>query len=130
MSEEVLTATHDALYWQRRALQAEQREAITADAYNQQQSSYRELETLYQASQERALRAEGEAAALHIGQRAWAEQGIAAQADAAALRAELEAVRNAVRLAEHKVDQAMQGRSGALSVALWALRDALKASEA
>jgi hypothetical protein len=64
MSEEVLTATHDALYWQRRCIAAEQREAITADAYNQQQSSYRELETLYQASQERALRVEEAAAAL------------------------------------------------------------------
>lgn len=48
----------------RRATQAEQRERIAADAYNGQQQSYRELETLYQASQERALRAEADATAL------------------------------------------------------------------
>lgn len=37
-----------------------------------------------------------------------------------------ESLITAMRLAEHKVDQAMQGRAGALEVALWALRDALK----
>lgn len=47
----------------RRAEQAEQRERIAAEAYNGQQSSYRELETLYQASQERAIRAGADAAA-------------------------------------------------------------------
>jgi hypothetical protein len=45
-----------------RATQAEQRERVATEAH-------RELETLYQASQERALRAEAEAAVLH---QAWA----------------------------------------------------------
>lgn len=40
--------------------QSQQRERIAAEAYNGQQQSYRELETLYQASQERALKAEAE----------------------------------------------------------------------
>lgn len=48
----------------RRAELAEQRERVAAEAYNGQQQSYRELETLYQAAQERALRAEADAAAL------------------------------------------------------------------
>ncbi len=38
--------------------QAEQRAQIASTAYDQQQSSYRELEALYQAAVERALAAE------------------------------------------------------------------------
>ena len=41
-----------------RLAQAERRAQIASTAYDQQQSSYRELEALYQAAVERALAAE------------------------------------------------------------------------
>lgn len=43
--------------------EARQREKIATETYNGQQQSYRELETLYQAAQGRALEAEADAAA-------------------------------------------------------------------
>mgnify|MGYP006052557871 FL=1 len=43
---------------QRELTQARERDRIAAEAYNQQQTSYRELEALYQAMTERALAAE------------------------------------------------------------------------
>jgi hypothetical protein len=49
---------------------ANQRERISAEAYNQQQSSYRELEGLYQAMTERAQVAEAELAQLRAMQAA------------------------------------------------------------
>ena len=45
---------------QRELTQARERDRIAAEAYNQQQTSYRELEALYQAMTERALAAEAE----------------------------------------------------------------------
>lgn len=75
MSEEVLSAlverrAYEALWaekeqWKHAAARATSRERTTAEAYNGQQTSYRELEALYQASQERALQAEAEIAELH-----------------------------------------------------------------
>jgi hypothetical protein len=44
--------------------EARRREQVACATYDGQQQSYRELETLYQASQERALRAEADALAL------------------------------------------------------------------
>lgn len=79
---------------------AQERERVATDTYNGQQQSYRELETLYQASQERALKAEAELArvrtdrdlirdALHQTEAALASERAARQssdADAAQLR--------------------------------------------
>ena len=45
---------------QRELTQARERDRIAAEAYNRQQTSYRELEALYQAMTERALAAEAE----------------------------------------------------------------------
>lgn len=71
MSDEIPKIHYDLILARdaalRRAEQAEQRERIAAEAYNGQQQSYRELETLYQAAQERALRAEADAAELCKG---------------------------------------------------------------
>lgn len=44
----------------RELTQARERDRIVAETYNQQQTSYRELEALYQAMTERALAAEAE----------------------------------------------------------------------
>jgi len=59
-----LAAAQDVIAGLRRSLaEARERERIATEAYNQQQTSYRELETLYQAATERALKAEADAAA-------------------------------------------------------------------
>lgn len=70
----------------RRAEVAEQRERIAAEAYTGQQQSYRELETLYQASQERALRAEEERDADVFNSHIILSEAMSARSDAAALR--------------------------------------------
>lgn len=49
--------------------QARERERVATDTYNGQQQSHRELETLYQGSQERALKAEAELARLRASVR-------------------------------------------------------------
>jgi hypothetical protein len=50
--------------WRGLTKAAQERERIATDTYNGQQQSYRELETLYQGAQERALKAEADAATL------------------------------------------------------------------
>jgi hypothetical protein len=68
--------------------EARQREQIACATYDGQQQSYRELETLYQANQGRALAAEADAQALRTAALAYVTS--ATYEERARLRAELE----------------------------------------
>lgn len=64
LADQAADLVADRDHWTLAARAAQQRERTAAQAYQQQQSSYRELEALYTAMTERAQRAEQELARL------------------------------------------------------------------